>query len=141
MAPRLVLDTNVTLDGWWFADPRAARLVSAIEGGQLHWLASDAMRDELVDVLQRPQFGVRPQACAAALQAFDRWSCRWPAPAASGPLRSADADDQMFIDLALAAGATWLVSRDRALLDLGPRAMSWNCRIVTPDAWARAASI
>jgi predicted nucleic acid-binding protein len=54
---------------------------------------------------------------------------------ASAHLHCRDPDDQMFLDLALAAGARWLVSRDRALLHLRRRAQSHGLAIVTPEQW------
>jgi predicted nucleic acid-binding protein len=50
-------------------------------------------------------------------------------------LRCTDADDQKFIDLACAAPARWLVSRDRAVLKLRRRAATDGLVIVTPDGW------
>jgi predicted nucleic acid-binding protein len=46
-----------------------------------------------------------------------------------------DPDDQKFIDLALAAKAQWLVSRDKALLALAKRAKARGLLIVKPEAW------
>jgi predicted nucleic acid-binding protein len=48
-----------------------------------------------------------------------------------------DPDDQKFLDLALACGARALLTRDRALLELGRRwKKSLPFAIVTPRAWA-----
>jgi len=51
-------------------------------------------------------------------------------------LRCSDGDDQKFIDLAVASGAIWLISRDRAVLRLARRASAFGLAIVTPERWA-----
>jgi predicted nucleic acid-binding protein len=56
-------------------------------------------------------------------------------PAPSPPLRCSDPDDQIFIDAALAHHATWLVTRDRALLKLRRQALAQGLRIVQPAEW------
>jgi predicted nucleic acid-binding protein len=48
-----------------------------------------------------------------------------------------DRDDQKFLEAALAAGAGFLVTRDRALLGLARRALPF--RILTPAGFAAAA--
>jgi len=59
-----------------------------------------------------------------------------PLSGAALRLRCTDRDDQMFIDLALACGARWLLSRDRAVLKLGKRARLLGLDILTPAVWA-----
>jgi uncharacterized protein len=134
--PLVVLDTNVVLDWLLFADPGVQALAAAIEQGRLRWIATAAMHGEFVHVLSR--------GLAAARHAdTDRFEATWaqhcaehpPAPPAAAPLRCTDIDDQKFIDLALAAGARWLVSRDRALLKLRSKAAARGVVIVTPIQW------
>ena len=50
-------------------------------------------------------------------------------------LRCTDADDQMFIDLAVSHRARWLLSRDRAVLKLARRAAKQGVLIMPPEAW------
>jgi predicted nucleic acid-binding protein len=54
-------------------------------------------------------------------------------------LRCTDPDDQMFVDLAHAAGARWLVSRDRAVLRLARRAAAFGIAITAPEGWSAPA--
>ena len=56
----LVLDTNIVLDLWWFEDPRVEPLQMAVQSGQVRWLATDAMREELQRVLTYPHLTRRP---------------------------------------------------------------------------------
>ena len=136
-APRLVvLDTQVVLDWLVFRDISTAPLASALECGSLRWLTSQAMQDELEHVLDRGVAAAwRPDRTAIA-QTFDRLSQRVePRVPAGPPLRCSDPDDQMFIDLALAAGAQWLFTRDRALLRLARRARERGVIVLRPADW------
>jgi hypothetical protein len=108
-------------------------------GGRARWIASPPMRLELAHVLARPAlepWRPRPDAVWAA---WERWVQMLQPPAPCGPagrLRCTDPDDQKFVDLALARGARWLVSRDRAVLKLGRRTRSLGLEVVTPESWA-----
>ena len=131
-----VLDTQVVLDWLVFHDPSIAALASAIERGSLRWLTSQAMRAELEHVLDR---GVAaawgPDRVAIAL-AFDRHAqTALPGVPPGQLLRCSDPDDQIFIDLALASGAQWLFTRDRALLRLARRARERGLIVLRPVDW------
>jgi predicted nucleic acid-binding protein len=132
--PAAVLDTNATLDWLLFDDPACAALGDALAAGRLRWLACPRMRDELADVLGRGLAERRGAAVDAVLVAFDRYAQMTQAPPAA-PWRCTDPDDQVFLDLACASGARWLVSRDRALLRLAKRALALGLRIVPPSRW------
>ncbi|MFT7776961.1 putative toxin-antitoxin system toxin component, PIN family [Roseateles sp.] len=54
----------------------------------------------------------------------------------AGRLVCRDPDDQKFIDLALAARARWLISRDKAVLALAKRARLRGLAILTPERWS-----
>ena len=116
--PRLVIDTNWLLDLWVFDDARARPLRAALEAGELRWLACAPMRTEFERVLGYPLVAKRWQADGRApielLAAFER-HVEWVEAAPPAPVRCADPDDQVFIDLALAQRAT-LLSKDRAVL-------------------------
>jgi uncharacterized protein len=134
--PGIVLDTNAVLDWLLFADPGMQALAAAIEHGRLRWIATAAMRGEFEHVLAR---GLAAERGADP----DRFELTWKqhctehptAPPAAAPLRCADTDDQKFLDLALATGAHWLVSRDRALLKLRSKAAALGLAIVAPGQW------
>jgi predicted nucleic acid-binding protein len=116
--PRLVIDTNWLLDLWVFDDPRAQPLRAALEAGELRWLATPPMRDEFERVLGYPVIANRLRSIGrepAALLAGFESRVEWAAPAPRAPVRCADPDDQVFIDLALQQRAT-LLSKDRAVL-------------------------
>ncbi|HVP08068.1 MAG TPA: putative toxin-antitoxin system toxin component, PIN family [Burkholderiales bacterium] len=124
---RLVLDTNVWLDWLLFEDPGIARLRALRERGAVEILIDEPCEAELAEVLARP-FAKRTldaAAQAAALAACRRASTRVQARL-SDPERARlplcrDPDDQKFLELAAAAGADCLVTKDRELLALSRR--------------------
>jgi predicted nucleic acid-binding protein len=130
-----VLDTQVVLAMWWFADPRVQALAAAVEGATLHWWTTTAMRAELAHVLGR--LPPRPDGTGPrdVLERLDRWSSLVPAAAVLPHLRCSDPSDQMFVDLAVERRAAWLLSRDRALLRLRRRAAALGVTIASPEQW------
>lgn len=114
----LVLDTNIALDLLLFADPAAQPLARALEAGAYRWIVTEAMREEFRRVLDYPQ--IAPRCAYYGLDAvqlmarFDAHSHRVSA-APRAPVVCRDADDQKFIDLAVAHRAV-LLSKDRAVL-------------------------
>ena len=131
-----MLDTNAVLDWLLFDDPGMQGMAAAIEQGRLRWVATAAMRGEFVHVLGR---GLAAAHSADPARLEFTWAQRCtehpPAQPATAPLRCTDTDDQKFLDLAIAARARWLVSRDRALLKLRSKAKVLGLAIVTPGQW------
>ena len=133
--PCIVIDTNVLLDIWVYSDPATPVLLQALESGQLRWLATAPMREELLRVLDYAHIAKRRAKDACSLQsvmdAYDRLSL----PAEQAP-RSAfvckDPDDQKFIDLAVAHTAT-LLSKDKLVLKLGKRLLAAGVK--TAEVW------
>ena len=136
-APAVVLDTNVVLDWLLFGDADVAPVADAVAGGSLRWLACARMREELLRTLTYPALSKWKPDSERMLTEFDRHSnfCPDPAPAALD-LRCSDPDDQVFLDLALATGARWLLTHDRALLKLARRAARSGLVILPPARWA-----
>lgn len=139
-APTLVvLDTNALLDWLVFAHPACADWQPRLAGDGLAWSATAAMRDEWQHVLGRgvgAAWQPAPQRLQAAWDTLARLH-----PAAAPPLtvpRCSDPDDQKFIDLAVTAGARWLVTRDRALLKLRRRLARHGVEVATPEGWNSA---
>jgi len=135
-APLAVIDTNIWLDLYVFADAAAQGLARSLAKGQLQAIRSDPTDAELRVVLARPAFAARSAALGpepllawqalAARQVAQRpapWVCR-------------DPDDQKFLDLAYSAGASLLFTKDRALLSLARRARGAGLAIVQPKDYA-----
>ncbi|HEX2546098.1 MAG TPA: putative toxin-antitoxin system toxin component, PIN family [Ramlibacter sp.] len=120
---QLVLDTNIVLDLFVFADEQVLPLQEGLRSGELHWLATPPMREELSRVLAYPKIAPRvaqqrggPQAVLAD---FDRHA-QLVEPADKAPVTCGDPDDQKFIDLAVAHRCT-LLSKDREVLRMRKR--------------------
>jgi putative PIN family toxin of toxin-antitoxin system len=136
----LVIDTNVVLDWLAFRHPIGPPLEDALRTGRCRWLCTGAMRDELARVVVRESLARWAIDAAAVLAVFDALGVdtREPGPlAATERLHCTDPDDQMFIDLAIAARAQALLTRDRAVLRLAARARRFGVLIATPEAWLR----
>jgi len=122
-APALVIDTNVALDVLVFDDPATAPLKAALGEGRARWLATASMRSELARVLAYPavvrRLGADPASATAVLARFDALATLVPT-ADKAPYTCKDADDQVFIDLAVAHRAT-LLSKDAAVLCMARR--------------------
>jgi len=132
----VVLDTNTVLDWLVFGDNGMAAVAAAVQGGGLRWLACGRMRDELSRTLAYPALAKWKPDSERTLKTFDLHATSLPAPApAPLHLRCSDPDDQVFLDLALEQGATWLLTHDRALLRLARRARAQGLQITQPRHW------
>ena len=142
--PIVILDTNVVLDWLVFHNPECATVQTSVAAGHVHWVATTAMRDELTQVLARGDLDAWNPDLPALWAHWERHCIEVPAPAPCRPTsrwRCTDADDQKFIDLAVACGARWLLSRDRAVLKLARRLHEIGIEVTTPGAWvARSAA-
>lgn len=139
--PVVVLDTNVALDWLVFQNPAVLALAAAITQGELIWIACPAMRDELSHMLNHHSLARWEPDVAAGMAVFDRHARLLP-PAQVGAahrLVCTDADDQVFIDLAVAQGASALLTHDRALLKLARRAQRLGVRVLKPADWPELA--
>lgn len=139
--PRVVLDTNACLDLWVFADPRAAGLRAALADGAIEAVTNAACREEWQRVLHYPQLRLTDAARLVHGDSHDAMvRCladdATPRRAAVALPRCADPDDQKFLQLALASGARWLVSRDGDVLALRHRTRRDGLfDIVSPQDW------
>ena len=125
-ASPLVLDTNIVLDVFVFNDAAAQPVRDGLAAGQLDWIATPAMRVELERVLGYPQIVPRlafyQLSAANVLAHFDARARLLPVPA-KAPVTCSDADDQMFIDLAVAQRST-LLSKDKAVTSMAKRLLA-----------------
>lgn len=137
--PRLVLDTNVALDLFVFRDPAARHVLDALHGGAVQAVVDEACRAEWLAVLDYPDLALSDEVRRAAIVAFDGCALLLHGllpPADIKLPRCADPDDQKFLELALSAGAQWLLSKDKEVLRLARRtAREGWFQILTPATW------
>lgn len=136
---RIVLDTNVVLDWLVFDDPLARGWSQAIVTGIVEWVVTDSIYAEWQRVLEYDAVRRRSPG-PSALEAWHRHARRCHEPPRC-VLRCADPDDQVFIDLAVAEGARWLLTKDRALLALARPAARLAVQVGPPAAWSMGAGL
>ena len=132
-ARAVVLDTNIVLDLFIFADPAVAPLRGLLQARRLHWLATQPMRDELERVLAYPHIVGRMNYyrvdAAQVLAAFDA-QVRLVDIAPRVAYVCKDADDQKFIDLA-AEHCAILLSKDKAVICMRKRLLGLGAHVAT----------
>ena len=141
-AKPIVIDTNVLLDLFVFHDPRWAELLAAIERGEVQALTRADCRDEYLAVLKYPHLPLDDERRTQAAARFDAL-LQLVAPDAKHvrlPVCT-DRDDQKFMELARDAGASVVISKDKALLKLNRKTSQAGLfRIMLPEAWLKARS-
>jgi len=137
---RLVLDTNVWLDWLVFDDPGIAPIKAAVEANRAEVFIDVACEVELERALGYDLGKKRTVDIPACLALCRRVARRIasPVPEAERARLPAcrDPDDQKFLEAALNSRADFLLTKDRALLDLARRPLPF--RILTPADFAGA---
>ena len=139
--PIVILDTNALLDWRVFKDPAAHPIAEAVISGRMRWLACSLMEQEWHQVWPRSYFKAWQPDPKLTLTVFKHAEFVDEPPRCA--LRCKDPDDQVFIDLAMHVGATWLFSKDAALLKLARRARRSGVNVLSLQSWvaAQAASV
>ena len=123
---QIVLDTNIVLDLLVFRDAATHPLRDALQTGQLQWVATVPMRDELERVLAYPQIAKRlafyDLSPEQVLQARDALAQTLDVPSKAA-VTCKDPDDQKFIDLAVAQRCL-VLSKDHAVLCMAKRLLA-----------------
>ena len=127
----IVIDTNIVLDLLVFGDTATSPLQAALAAGEVDWIATTPMRDELARVLAYAQITPRlvfyQLSADDVMAAFDRQT-HILAVAPKASVTCSDADDQKFIDLAVAHRAP-LLSKDKAVLAMTRRLQVMGVRV------------
>ena len=135
-AKRVVLDTNIWLDWLVFNDFSLLYVKRAFLEGQADIFIDAACEAELERVLayDLARHTLAADAQAACLVDCRRIATRVDTPASEAECkllpRCADPDDQKFLELALAAQADALITKDHKLLELARRVDAF--RVVHP---------
>ncbi|WP_428825094.1 putative toxin-antitoxin system toxin component, PIN family [Azonexus sp. IMCC34842] len=118
---RLVLDTNVVLDLFHWANIDAVPIMAALEDGRIECFADERTLDELQRVLTYPQLKMTPAMITERYARYSSLVKCVPAGEAPPLPRCKDRDDQKFLELAARCEANILVSKDKELLRLRGR--------------------
>ncbi len=130
IAPRVVFDTNVVLSALLFATGQLAWLRQNWRKGVVIPLLTEATILELMTVLAYPKFHLTPDDIEALLADYLPFGHSiHPLLEQSDAPRCRDPHDQMFVDLALAGHADYLVTGDKDLLALSGLLF---CHVITP---------
>jgi len=136
---RAVLDTNVLVSALLFEKGRLSWLRPCWQQGQITPVLAEPTARELLRVLAYPKFRLRHADRERLLEDLLPWCESWMVPIPNSPYRVRDPHDQVFLDLALAAGTPVLVSGDADLLALKNTVTS--LQIINPadfQAWLAA---
>ena len=138
-AKRIVLDTNVCLDLFVFADPRWAPLLADLESGAVEAVTREDCRAEYLVVLHYKHLPLDETSRPLSAARFDRLiKVVAPEPKLVRLPVCTDKDDQKFLELARDAGAEILITKDKALLKLARKtAQAGMFRIMVPEAWLK----
>ncbi len=131
---RLVIDTNVIISAALLAGSTSARLLRhSILNESI--VLCEASYEELVTRLAKPKFDRyisqdMRRSFLHDLRAIAQWQPN-PSATANAP-RSRDADDNLFIDLALSSKAHLLISGDKDLTSMAESIAVYGLRITSP---------
>jgi uncharacterized protein len=117
---RVVFDTNIVISGYlWSGAPQKA--LNAVREGRVKLLISEAMVDELKDVVSRRKFEERLKIIGKTAEQLVLNHLRLTEiveVSAVQPVVKADPDDDIVIACAISGRADYIVSGDPHLLEL-----------------------
>ena len=138
---RIVIDTNVCLDLFVFRDPRWHLLLDAIQQRTVQAVTRADCRMEWTLVLAYKKLKLDADAQAQITAEFDALISLLDVPLPDPEIKlpiCRDTDDQKFLELAYAAHAAILISKDKALLKLARKTERLGLfRIMTPERWVQ----
>lgn len=136
---RIVLDTNVCLDLFVFRDPRWQSLLQAMQQGSVQAVTRADCRMEWTLVLAYTKLKLDAATQEQIKAEFDTLVTLLDPPLPENAIKlpvCRDSDDQKFLELAYAANAAILISKDKALLKLARKTERAGLfRIMTPERW------
>jgi len=129
-----VFDTNVVVSALVFRSGTTARLRWVWASGRAVQLVSRATTDELLRVLRYPKFRLSSRGVEELLGDYLPWAEVVDVSEGAADVVRAGADDQKFLDLAVAGSAEGVVTGDGHLLAVKDAA---PFDVVTPSTFMR----
>jgi predicted nucleic acid-binding protein len=129
MKPTVVLDTNILLDIFYFADPSVSALNQALLAGELRAVMHPLIWEEFEEVLARKPFAQNPLEIEALRihQTLFIWQEITAPPCG---VRCIDPDDQLFVELSVQEAPCLLITKDTDLLRLSKRLQPFQVYIL-----------
>ena len=136
---RIVLDTNVVVSGLLQAQGNPAQVLSLVLSGAIQICHDERILAEYAEVLARPRFKFDPKRVREVLNKIETDGLEIDTSGESN-LDLPDADDEPFLEVALAASVDFLVTGN--LADYPPEKRR-GCNVIAPAAfvveWQRMA--
>jgi putative PIN family toxin of toxin-antitoxin system len=121
MKPRVVLDTNILLDLFYFAEPSQKSLHEALIAKEIQAFTHRSIWEEFEEVLARKPFNQSLAQIATIKQTnagLFEW-CTLKNPPCG--VKCIDPDDQIFVELSVELTPCYLITKDTDLLRLHKR--------------------
>jgi uncharacterized protein len=114
---RVTADSNVFISALMYPGGKPSQLIDLAREGKINLTVSEAILDEIADVLAR-KFNFTPERLAVA-RSFITDIARTINPSVRLDVIKEDPDDDKILECAVAAGSDFIVSGDNDLLRLG----------------------
>ncbi len=116
IAPRIVLDTNVVISAILFGGTPAT-IIKKIIRGEVQGFTSLFILDEILDVLQRPKFGLTPKQAFSIVEDYQDL-CELVGPTIQVQAVPDDPDDNRILECAQESSAQYIITGDNHLLKI-----------------------
>jgi uncharacterized protein len=120
MKPRVVLDTNILLDLFYFKDKSVEYLYKCLKNQAIEAYTCENIWDEFTEVLMRKPFLQSTEAVNLLRNTYQDLLI-WRAPSPSATIKCSDPDDQIFIDMAIELAPSLIITKDNDLLKIRKR--------------------
>jgi len=118
MKPRVVLDTNILLDLFYFKDKSVTYLFECLKTEQVQGFTCELIWEELEEVLARKPFNQTVEEVNYIRSNYQNL-LTWQAPQRNNSgIKCSDPDDQIFVELAVELAPCYLITKDKDLLVL-----------------------
>jgi uncharacterized protein len=114
---KVTADTNIFISGLNFRDGKPFQLLELARAGKINLTVSNAILDEIADVLAR-KFDFTPEDIVEARK-WITGMARTVKPAVQLDVIKEDPPDNRILECAVAAGSDYIVTGDKDLLRLG----------------------
>jgi putative PIN family toxin of toxin-antitoxin system len=130
MKPSIVLDTNILLDLFYFADPSVQNLYQALIDQRFEVYILDEIWDEMEEVLTRKPFLQNSDQISKLKAKFGHLFVWKALDTRRCGVKCSDPDDQLFLELSYQVAPSLLVTKDTDLLKLSKKLLPLQVQIL-----------